>query len=371
MPQLETGSTSSLSTHTAWFLVGRTKSSEPIRHIPIHVFPFTIGRRSPATLQISNLKISSKHCEIVEVGDELCVRDLGSTNGTFINGNKIDAPTTLSDNHLIQVGEVVFRVMRQDTQREEVTAGKDVIDEALALVQFDRLMKENSVIPHYQPIVKLHDRSVIGYEVLGRSRILGLETAPKMFDAASRLNLETELSRMLRWKGVEMSSAFPSPTHLFVNMHATELLSNVCESIARLRELNGKHGLTLEIHEAAVTDVKDIHDLQTALREMNVSVAYDAFGSGQNRLMELSDCPPDFLKFDMSLVRNIDAASKEKQQMVSSLVQLAKSLGITTIALGIETQGEADCCSALEFELGQGFLFGRPAAVHKQLAEIS
>ena len=370
MQQLETGSRLSSTKQTAWFLVGRTESSEPIRHIPIHAFPFTIGRRAPASLQIPNLKVSSKHCEIVEDEGQLFVRDLGSTNGTFINGNKIDSPTTLSDNHLIQVGEVVFRVMRQDTQRDEVTAGKDVIDEALALVQFDRLMKENSVIPHYQPIVTLQDKNVIGYEVLGRSRILGLETAPKMFDAASRLNLETELSRMLRWKGIEMSSAFPNPTHLFVNMHATELLSNVCESIARLRELNGKQKLTLEIHEAAVSDVKEIHELQTALRKINVSVAYDAFGSGQNRLVELSDCPPDYLKFDMSLVRNIDTATKEKQQMVSSLVQLAKSLDITTIALGIETQGEADCCKALEFEMGQGFFYGRPTAIHKQLADI-
>ena len=95
---------------------------------------------------------------------------------------------------------------------------------------------------------------------------------------------------------------------------------------------------------------------------MKIGLAYDDFGAGQSRLNELVQSPPDYLKFDMSLIHDIDAATLQRQQMVASLVQMVRDLGIISLAEGVETPAEAATCLQMGFELGQGFFFGKPAA---------
>ena len=68
------------------------------------------------------------------------------------------------------------------------------------------------------------------------------------------------------------------------------------------------------------------------------------------------------MKFDMSLVRDIDSATPQRQQVVGSLVQMVHNLGITSLAEGVETDGEDETCRQMGFDLGQGYLYGRPAA---------
>ena len=82
-----------------------------------------------------------------------------------------------------------------------------------------------SVIPHYQPIVSLHDNKLVGNEVLARSRIEGLRTPAEMFMVASQRNLEEELSRMLRLACLEQRSQGGQTPSLFLNTHPSEILS--------------------------------------------------------------------------------------------------------------------------------------------------
>ena len=73
------------------------------------------------------------------------------------------------------------------------------------------------------------------------------------------------------------------------------------------------------------------------------------------------EVPPDFLKFDIGLVRNIQNATAERQKMLGSLVQMVKELGIAALAEGIELPEEHEVCSEIGFEYAQGYLYGRPA----------
>jgi EAL domain-containing protein (putative c-di-GMP-specific phosphodiesterase class I) len=70
---------------------------------------------------------------------------------------------------------------------------------------------------------------------------------------------------------------------------------------------------------------------------------------------------PDYVKFDMSLIRDLDSATAQRQQVVAALVQMVHNLGITSLAEGVETAGEDQTCQQLGFDLGQGYLYGRPA----------
>ncbi len=185
-----------------WFLSGQTSEGEAVRHVPIYSFPFRVGRRTDVGLSLSYRTVSGVHAEIIETGTGLVLRDMGSTNGTFVNGVRVEGQTPLAQNDLVQFADVPFRVRRQSSESGGMTVATRVCDYALALVQFDQLMTRRAVIPCFQPVVDLRSGLTAGYEALGRSAVYGLEMPDAMFQAASQLDLEIELSRMFRWEAV-------------------------------------------------------------------------------------------------------------------------------------------------------------------------
>ena len=143
------------------------------------------------------------------------------------------------------------------------------------------------------------------------------------------------------------------PPHLFLNTHPRELEKpGLIPSLETLRRNHPVQSLTLEIHESAVTDAARITAIRPALSDLDIGLAYDDFGIGQSRLKELVEGSPDYVKFDMSLIRNLDAATAQQQHLVSSLVQMVGSLGILSLAEGVETEAEDAVCRQMGFDLG-------------------
>lgn len=103
-------------------------------------------------------------------------------------------------------------------------------------------------------------------------------------------------------------------------------------------------------------------EYKAILGEIGVKIAYDDFGAGQSRFLELVKAPPHYLKFDRCLIQDIHEANPQQLKMIRSLVESARDAGITTLAEGVEKQEEAIVCSELGFQLGQGYYFGRPVA---------
>jgi EAL domain-containing protein (putative c-di-GMP-specific phosphodiesterase class I) len=177
------------------------------------------------------------------------------------------------------------------------------------------------------------------------------------------LNMEAELSRLLRFEGTCKSDRLPGDPLLFVNTHPAELFDpqRLETSLRDLREAAPQRQIVLEIHEAAVTKLEQMQTLRAVLQELDMGLAYDDFGAGQARLVELSEVPPDYLKFDICLIRDIDRATPDRQRMLKSLVGMVSDLGIAALAEGVETAEEHDVCQRLGFTLGQGFYYGKPA----------
>jgi EAL domain-containing protein (putative c-di-GMP-specific phosphodiesterase class I) len=351
-----------LHTQALWFLCGQTTDGEPVRHLPIYSFPFRVGRRGDVSLSLPFKTISSLHAEIVESGSSLLLRDLGSTNGTFVNGLRVNGELPLAQNDLVQFADVPFRVRRQSSETGGMTVATRVCDYALALVQFDQLMTHRAVIPAFQPIVDLRSGQTVAYEALGRSSVFGLEMPDAMFQAASQLDLQIELSRMFRWEAVRTSSSLEKPPHLFLNTHPAELNDpGLVEALQGLRDVSPRQPITLEIHESAATDGSKMHRLQDALDDLDMKWAYDDFGAGQDRLAQLVEVRPDYIKFDMGLIRGIDRASAERRSMLETLVKMVVDLGIVALAEGIETASEGAACRQIGFELAQGYHYGKPA----------
>jgi len=349
-------------TQALWFLSGQTSEGEAVRHVPIYSFPFRVGRRADVSLSLAYRTVSSVHAELFERDSALVLHDLGSTNGTFVNGVRVIDEHPLAQNDLVQFAEVPFRVRRQSSETGAMTVATRVCDYALALVQFDQLMSRRSVIPCFQPVVDLRTGQTVGYEALGRSSVYGLETPDAMFQAASQLDLQIELSRMFRWEAVRASSGLEKPPHLFLNTHPAELDDpGLIESLQGLRNISPRQPITLEIHESAATDGSKMRILQAGLDDLGMKWAYDDFGAGQDRLAQLVEVRPHFIKFDMGLIRGIDQASGARLSMLETLVKMVLDLGIVALAEGVETASEGAACRQIGFQLAQGFHYGKPA----------
>jgi serine phosphatase RsbU (regulator of sigma subunit) len=101
----------------------------PPRHIPLQLLPLTIGRSSPAEMILEGSTVSRRHCKLERQGDRIVLTDLESTNGTYVNGERITAPTALDDGARITVGAYALSYHRRSQQE---LAGWEALDRELA-----------------------------------------------------------------------------------------------------------------------------------------------------------------------------------------------------------------------------------------------
>lgn len=352
-----------------WFLEGYLDGGKRLWKVPIRKSPFRVGRRPNLDLSLPSSSVSQEHAELRGIGEELRIRDLGSTNGTFVNRQRIVAEAALQDGDIIHFAMVEFRVGRENRfnwASATNTARLEEDDLPRQLVagtrQFQQMLREERVTPLFQPICRLADAGLHGYELLGRGNSDELPRTPaELFRIAASLGLEGELSRVFRKIGIDVARGLTGRPNLFVNTHPVENQPKLLiEELRLFRQMAPDLPIVLEIHEAAVTDVGAMRDLKGALRDLGVALAYDDFGAGQARLLELVEAPPDILKFDMGLVRGIDKAPPQKQQVLETLVRMSVDLGIENLAEGVETAAEADICRQMGFVYAQGYLYGRP-----------
>jgi EAL domain-containing protein (putative c-di-GMP-specific phosphodiesterase class I) len=329
---------------------------------PIQSVPLVIGRDDSASLHLGSPHVSVFHAEIFEKRSALHVRDLQSTNGTLVNGKRILRPTQIDNGDVLQFGDVGFR-LGHGSLPETREHMENAVDDALALSQFDQLITQDSTItPFLQPIVRARDERPIAYESFGRSRLASLSKPEMMFRAATKCRMEAELSRRLRVLGMVSAHDVGLSRHVFLNTHPKELdeIQSLVSSLVALRKSNNGRPITLEIQEENVSDSQSLSLLRLALQDLEIGLAYNGFCGNHTRLIELANIPPDYLKFDMKLIRRIHTAPESARVMLASLVQVSKDLGATPIAMGIECQEEAAVCKELGFELFQGYRYGRP-----------
>jgi len=358
----------------AWHLESHVEGGRQLRRVRVHPLPFRIGRRPGLELVLSAESVSKTHAEIYWADDGLHLRDLDSTNGTFLNRQAIK-DAALKEGDILHFADFEFRLAQQVDQED--VAGQDGEDEPPTVslghqelpgkfVQGTRelkeLLRDRAVITVFQPIVLLPKGTVVAYEALGRGRHPGLPEGPsELFKIAESIGLEVELSRLFRWKAVDLVRYRTGLPKLFLNTHPSELAEpGLLESLKELREMAPWLNLALEIHEGVLADAASIAELRSRLSAIQIGLAYDDFGAGQARLLELGEAPPNYLKFDMRFVSGIDHAPTSKRRLLTSLIGMARDLLMKTVAEGIETPGEAEVCSKLGFTHAQGFHFGRP-----------
>jgi len=336
--------------------------------------PFRLGRSEPTHWVFRVQKVSKEHAEIFLAGGQVRVRDLNSTNGTFVNGKRVQE-AALTDGDILHLAHLEFRfgVLPANTEQQidRVDCATDLVTSQLppSIIRscewLEEMIQQHRIQTVFQPIVDLYTRKTIAYEALGRGNHKELKTHPMaLFRLAEKCGLAAALSQAFRTVAVAQTARLPEGLAFFFNIHPCEIseptfLDRLC---AMRGALTGNRRMVLEVHENAHADLASMRQLHARLKEADIDLAYDDFGVGQSRFLELAEIPPDYIKLDMSLIRNIDSAVS-RRQVVQGLCHLIRDRGTKLIAEGIETPEEATVCHNLGCHFGQGYLFGRPREI--------
>jgi len=211
----------------------------------------------------------------------------------------------------------------------------------------------------YQPIMRVSDRKVFGYETFLRTRDPVLREPKLLLRAAERLGTLNLLGRTIRERATKPLLHRNGQYALFINLHPQDLQdSDLWNEDSDLVGL-ASH-VVLEITErASIANLEDIQPKVLALRALGFRIAIDDVGAGYAGLNSITLLEPDFIKLDLVMVRGIDMVPL-KQKLVATMTALGRNLGHSVVAEGVETCRERDMLAELGCDYLQGNLFARP-----------
>jgi EAL domain-containing protein (putative c-di-GMP-specific phosphodiesterase class I) len=239
--------------------------------------------------------------------------------------------------------------------------------EAMRREKLYRMISEGQVRTVFHPIVRLSDGAVIGHEAL--TRPLGeaaFESVEELFAFAEASEFSMDFERLCRHTAIRAAGEMQGLGLLFLNASA-QALEDPDWSTGSMDELLQTSGLrprdvVIEITErVAIVRREEFQAVLRAFKERGYRVAVDDMGAGYASLQSLASIEPDFLKFDISLVHEIDRSSI-KRSLLESLRELAEKIHARVIAEGVEREEERQTLISLGIELGQGYHF-HPATV--------
>jgi EAL domain-containing protein (putative c-di-GMP-specific phosphodiesterase class I)/CheY-like chemotaxis protein len=209
----------------------------------------------------------------------------------------------------------------------------------------------------FQPIVRLKDGEVLGFEALTR---FDDGTRPDVrFTEAHALGMGLELEEACVRAALEVAGKLPSSAWLSLNASPDLLLE-----LPRLKVAFEAAGRLLVLEVTEHVPIEEYGRIRQALSEAGTGIrlAIDDAGAGFNSFRHIVELSPDYVKLDLGIVRSIED-DPMRQALVTGLRYFAAKTGCTLIAEGIETEPEREALIDLGVAFGQGFLMGRPAAL--------
>jgi EAL domain-containing protein (putative c-di-GMP-specific phosphodiesterase class I) len=239
-----------------------------------------------------------------------------------------------------------------DALAKEGAVGRDAVEAVLA---DPRLIR-----PVFQPIVDLRRSAVWGYEMLARFGDDAGGSPLRWLAAAERDGLGPELEARLVQRGIAVRDQLPKGARLSINVSPEALVSPEVGAVLDAAP-GGLGRIVLEVTERRrVDDYSALSGALARARAAGAAIAVDDAGAGYAALEHVARLRPEYVKLDRDLVADADA-DPHKLAVIEAIGLFAGRLDAALVAEGIERRAEHRTLAGLEVQLGQGYLFGRPA----------
>ena len=264
-------------------------------------------------------------------------------------------PTVRVERTIYKVLDEVRALCRREREKKHT----------LRLNELRRILAVEGILVRYQPIVSLTDGTVHGFEALSSGPPGDIFESPEMlFAFAEETDQIVELERLCRATAIRGAAELGRGRKLFLNTSARGLCDPQMLSPELLDLMDGiglpTSSLVVELTErVAITGNKELQRALERLRQRKVQFAIDDVGAGYSSLQAVAEIEPQYLKFDLSLVRDIHQ-SRIKQSLLESISTLAGKIDAKVIAEGVENVEEFRTLRTLGVPYGQGYLFGVP-----------
>lgn len=253
------------------------------------------------------------------------------------------------------VSEAIERAARSAIDRQQYERWLDV-------ARLKKIISERQIHILFQPIVSLVEGKIHGYEAFSRGpEKSALESPGVLFSLAKEADLSWMLERICQEKALVWSTKMKEDERLFLNTDPKIVNDPRFKGIEFPRHVPLKpENIVIEMSQhMATTEAALFRCAVEEFRSKGFGIAIDEVGSALEQIQSIVALNPDYIKIDISLVQEIDK-DPIRQDLVKTLVKVARQRSLKVIAVGIEREEEYRILSSLEVDYGQGYFIGRP-----------
>jgi EAL domain-containing protein (putative c-di-GMP-specific phosphodiesterase class I) len=350
----------------AWLEQISPPPSEAKQH-PLERPSVCLGRSETTDLPVNSTRVSREHAIIERRANGWRIRDLKSTNGTFVNGQRIEE-SPLQDGDKVKVADVEFAFhVKEEAASITVTqvmgegdddpAGRDdLADWIRAMRSLRESLLRGGPPNRYLPVYRLGGHALFGYEAIGAADGADDRSPIERQIFATDCVLSERIRQVQRLAAVDETTALGADVCVFLKLSAAEIGARpFVEMLDLLQSRAGRRPLIAEIPVSAVADMPLFREFLGELRERGIGVLYDNFAGRAGHAALSRELAPDYVKLAISITRGIEHSS-DKQRQIQAVVRACKDAGCEVMVQGVHAAA-AEACQDLGCDLAQGDLF--------------
>lgn len=285
-------------------------------------------------------------------------------------------PETINIKPIIDRANIARKTKKGSHKSTYVFYNNEIEERIAKEKEIEDIMEEslinNEFTVHYQPKIKLCDKSIIGAEALVRWKRPGIGLIPPfsfipLFEKNGFVvEIDFYVFEQVCKKIREWLDKKNNVVSISVNFSRAHLKKN--NFIQRLQEITEKYNVPKNLLEIEITESAFIDNAETLIRivkelkEIGFNISMDDFGSGYSALNLLKELPVDVLKLDKDFLKKGETTDREKI-IITNVINMAKQLNITVISEGVETVEQSNFLNEIGCDMAQGYLFAKPMPI--------